>query len=133
MKQKKALKIVLIAALILAVMGGMYAIYRHFSPSASAGEKSITISIIDADGVQTDYPLNTDAEYLKEALEAVAAIEGEEGEYGYTLYSVNGKTADFSVDSSYWAIYVNNEYGMYSLSQQPVADGDSFVIAYETY
>ena len=88
---------------------------------------------MDDTGAQTDYTLDTDAEYLLEALDAVADIDGEEGEYGYTLYTVNGVTADFNTGNAYWAIYVNGEYGSYGLSQQPVNDGDAFSIVYETY
>ena len=35
--------------------------------------------------------------------------------------------------NAYWAIYVNDEYGMYSLDTQPVTDGDSYALVYETY
>ena len=78
-----------------------------------------------------DYRL--DNETCLEALDAVADIDGEEGEYGYTLYTVNGVTAAFNTGNAYWAIYVNGEYGSYGLSQQPVNDGDAFSIVYETY
>ena len=43
---------------------------------------------------------------------------------------VNGETADFNVDSAYWSVLVNGEYGNYGISQQPVHDGDVFTIAY---
>ena len=103
-------------------------------PKAQSGEKQITISIVDDTGTQSDYALNTDAEYLLEALQSVAEIDGEESpEYGYTLYTVNGLTADFTTGNAYWAIYVNGEYGSYGLSQQPVTDGDTYAIVYETY
>ena len=59
--------------------------------------------------------------------------EEESPEYGYTLYTVNGLTADFTTGNAYWAIYVNGEYGSYGLSQQPVTDGDIYAIVYETY
>ncbi len=49
------------------------------------------------------------------------------------LYTVNGLTADFTTGNAYWAIYVNGEYGSYGLSQQPVTDGDTYAIVYETY
>ena len=89
---------------------------------------------MDDTGTQSDYALNTDAEYLLEALQSVAEIDGEESpEYGYTLYTVNGLTADFTTGNAYWAIYVNGEYGSYGLSQQPVTDGDTYAIVYETY
>ena len=121
----------LVALVVLIAV--FWGVYTHFSPKAQEGEKHITISIVDDTGAQTDYTLDTDAEYLLEALDAVADIDGEEGEYGYTLYTGNGVTADFNTGNAYWAIYVNGEYGSYGLSQQPVNDGDAFSIVYETY
>ncbi len=130
----KSLKKIVPALVALAVLIAVFwGVYTHFSPKAQEGEKHITISIVDDTGAQTDYTLDTDAEYLLEALDAVADIDGEEGEYGYTLYTVNGVTADFNTGNAYWAIYVNGEYGSYGLSQQPVNDGDAFSIVYETY
>ena len=128
---KKLVPALIVLAVLIAVVWG---VYRQFSPKAQSSEKQITISIVDDTGTQTDYPLNTDAEYLLEALQSVAEIDGEESpEYGYTLYTVNGLTADFTTGNAYWAIYVNGEYGSYGLSQQPVADGDTYAIVYETY
>ena len=130
----KSLKKIVPALVALVVLIAVFwGVYTHFSPKAQEGEKHITISIVDDTGAQTDYTLDTDAEYLLEALDAVADIDGEEGEYGYTLYTVNGVTADFNTGNAYWAIYVNGEYGSYGLSQQPVNDGDAFSIVYETY
>lgn len=128
---KKLVPALIVLAVLIAVFWG---VYRQFSPKAQSGEKQITLSIVDDTGTQTDYPLNTDAEYLLEALQSVAEIDGEESpEYGYTLYTVNGLTADFTTGNAYWAIYVNGEYGSYGLSQQPVTDGDTYAIVYETY
>lgn len=133
MNQKKFFKIVIALIVVLAVMAGMYAIFRHFSPKTQAGEKHITISIVFDDGSEKKHEIDTSAEFLKEALESVAEISGEESEYGYTLYSIDGVTADFTQSNAYWAIYVNGEYGTYGLSQQPLTDGDVYTIAYEVY
>ena len=128
---KKLLPAVVILLILIAIFG---TVYTQFVPKGQAGEKHITISIIDDTGSEETYELDTDAEYLLEALESVAEIGGEESaEYGYTLYTVNGLTADFNTGNAYWAIYVNGEYGQLGISQQPVSDGDDFTIAYETY
>ena len=100
----------------------------------AAAEKTITLTVTYADETSQEYTIETEAEFLKEAIEATVEIEGSEGEYGYTLTSVNGVEADFTDGSNaYWAIYVNDEYGMYALDAQPVTDGDSYALVYETY
>ena len=132
---KKNTKIILLCLVILCVlMGGMYAAYRHFVPKAQDGEKQVTISIVYEDGTQEDHELDTDAAYLLDALRSVTEIDGTESdEFGFTLMSVNGVTADFNTGGAYWAIYVNGEYGTLSLAQQPLEDGGHYTIAYETY
>jgi len=57
-------------------------------------------------------------------------FDGDEGEYGMMVMTVNGETADYNVDQSYWSFYVNGEYCNYGIDTQPVADGDAFKIVY---
>ena len=118
--------VVLVAALML---GAWFA----FGPKATAGEKDIVVVVKYADGTAERHEVSTDAEYLREAAGEVLTLEGEMGPYGFTLYSVNGVVADFSKDSSYWAVYVDGEYGQYGLDAQPVADGVEYTFAYEKY
>lgn len=96
--------------------------------------KTITLTVTYEDGMADEYTIETDAEYLKEAIESTVSLEGTESDYGFTVTAVNGVEADFTAGSNaYWAIYVNGEYGNYSIDAQPVADGDSFGLTYETY
>ena len=118
--------VVLAAALML---GAWFA----FGPQAAAGEKDIVISVKYADGKTERFEVSTDAEFLKEAAQEVLTLEGEQGPYGFTLYSVNGVAADFSKDSTYWAVYVDGEYGQYGLDMQPVEDGREYTFAHEKY
>lgn len=96
--------------------------------------KTITLIVTYQDGMADEYTIETDAEYLKEAIDSTVSLEGTESDYGFTVTAVNGVEADFTAGSNaYWAIYVNGEYGNYSIDAQPVADGDSFGLTYETY
>ncbi len=96
--------------------------------------KTITLTVTYQDGMADEYTIETDAEYLKEAIDSTVSLEGTESDYGFTVTAVNGVEADFTAGSNaYWAIYVNGEYGNYSIDAQPVADGDSFGLTYETY
>ncbi|MPM76904.1 hypothetical protein SDC9_123903 [bioreactor metagenome] len=60
-------------------------------------------------------------------------LDGEDTQYGYTVYSINGAEANFNDGNAYWAIYVNGEYGNYGVDTQPVTDGDTYAFVYETY
>lgn len=92
--------------------------------------KHITLTVTYADETSEEYTIDTTAEFLKEAIEGEVELGGSESEYGFFLESVNGVTADYDADGAYWAIYVNDEYGMYGLDTQPVTDGDSYALVY---
>ena len=129
---KKALLGVVAVVLLVAVMGILYSVFRE---KPVEGSKEITIEVVDNAQKSTIYEVKTDAEYLKQAMEEAEGLEfeGYDSEYGFTTTSVNGIEADFTKDSAYWSFYVNDEYCNYSISQQPIEDGDAFKIVYEVY
>ncbi len=128
MNKKKVIGIVVFILLV----GLLAAAYFIFGPSAIAGDKSITIEVVNSKAETTSYNVNTDAEFLRQAMEEADGLEfsGDEGEYGIMLSSVNGETADFEKDGAYWSIMVNGEYGNYGIDQQPIVDGDVYQIVY---
>ena len=129
---KKALLGVVAVVLLVAVMGILYSVFRE---KPVEGSKEITIEVINKEKESKIYELKTDAEYLKQAMEEAKGLEfeGYDSEYGFTTTSINGIEADFTKDSAYWSFYVNDEYCNYSISQQPIEDGDAFKIVYEVY
>ena len=131
---KKQTKIILgaVVAILIVVLGVVFLLNR---PSASKGAKSVTIEVMDNNGTETSYSTNTDAEYLSEVFDEIddLTVEGDVTDYGLYINTVNGVTADYSVDASYWAIYVNGEYGQYGADQQVVNDGDVFRLEYTVY
>lgn len=128
MKSKKILSVAVVAVLVVALA----LVYVAYSEKAVDGSKSITIEVVMADETSTVYELDTDAQYLIEAMNEADGLtfEGEEGIYGMSVSTVNGIRADYTLDGAYWGFYVNNEYCNYGVSQQPVEDGDVFSIVY---
>ena len=129
---KKNLKKLLAVLLLAALAAGMTFVYVRFGAKPVAGSKAITITVVDSAAKETVYSLRTDAEYLLGAMEEAEGLSfsGSEGPYGMMITEVNGETADYSVNGAYWGFTVNGEYGNYGVSEQPVHDGDAFVIAY---
>ena len=129
---KKNLKRILSAAAFALLVAVMAFVYVRFSAKPVAGSKAIIITVVNSAAKETDYALRTDAEYLDQAMKEAEGLtfSAYEGPYGMVITDVNGATADFNVDSAYWSVLVNGEYGNYGISQQPVHDGDVFTIAY---
>ena len=128
MKSKKILAVALVAVLVAALAF----VYVAYSEKAVEGEKNITIEVVMSDSTSSLYEVNTDAEYLIEAMEDADGLtfEGEEGIYGLSVSTINGVRADYTLDGAYWGFFVNGEYCNYGVSQQPVEDGDAFSIVY---
>ena len=135
MKNKKGI-IIGIVALIVVILAGV-GIYAKFGPKTTSGSKAYTLTVVSADGSETSYEGSTDAEVLHDLMNEISesqdfSFEGSNGDYGFFIETINGETADTAA-GAYWAIYVNDEYGMYGVDEQPVADGDNFKLAYEVY
>ncbi len=128
-------KVILGVIVLVAVLGLFLGLYTKFKPQAQAGGKNITIEVVDDAGTSTMYEVATDAEYLSEAFNDADGLEvlGDESQYGLTITTVNGLVADFNVDSAYWSIIVNGEYGQYGADAQIVTDGDAFQLIYTVY
>ncbi|MBR5226144.1 MAG: DUF4430 domain-containing protein [Clostridia bacterium] len=126
------LKKVLAAAVLLLLVAALTLTYFTFREKAVSGSKQITIAVVNSKAETTTYSLKTDAEYLRQAMDEADGLtySGTEGAYGLMIDTVNGETADYSVDASYWSFNVNGEYCNYGIDQQPVNDGDAFSIVY---
>lgn len=99
------------------------------------GKYKIRVEVEDDQGDVKSYDASTDAEVLYDALLEIdgLTLDGYDSDYGYYITAVNGITADYDTDGAYWSVYVNGEYGSLGVDSQPVADGDTYRLAYEVY
>lgn len=133
METKKTNKKVIIGAAVAVVLvAALLVIFSLFGAKPKAGSKAVTLEVVNQEQQTSSYEVQTDAEYLIQAMEEAEGFhfDGETGDYGYTLFTINGETHDWNVDGSYWAIYVNGEYGQYGVDSQPVTDGDVYRFEY---
>ena len=134
MEQKKqnSKKIWIGVIVLIALIAVFAGVYLKFSEKPTQGAKTLTIEVVDKEAVVTSYEVHTDAEFLRQAMEETEGLtfEGTESEYGLMINTVNGVTADYNVDGSYWAFFVNGEYCNYGVDSQPVNDGETYTIAY---
>lgn len=129
---KKTLISIIALIAIIAVMAVLFLVFRE---KPVEGSKAITIEVVNKAGDITEYDLKTDADYLRQAMEETKDLtfSGSESEFGMMVDTVNGETADYAVDGSYWSFYVNGDYCNYGIDSQPVEDGDIFTIQYTVY
>ena len=122
MKKKQIVAIVLFV-LLIAAFALVWILGR---PAASEGSKNLTVTVQHLDGSEKNFAVKTDAEYLRGALEPEGIIAGSDGEYGLWIQTVDGETADDSLQQ-WWGFTVNGEFAMYGADEQVVNDGDVIV------
>ena len=84
---------------------------------------SFTFTVVGADGAETSWELTSDAKSVGEALLAQGLIEGEDSQYGLYVTTVNGITADWDKDQTYWAFYIDGEYATTGVDATEITAG----------
>lgn len=87
---------------------------KTFELEVKAEDKSVTFTI------------KTDADNLEDALTENKLVEGEEGAYGLYIKKVNGITADYDVDQSFWSLSQNGTPLSTSASGAEIKGGEHF-------
>ena len=95
------------------------------------GSTVFMFAVVDQDGNQSNFEIHTDKEVVGDALLEVDMIAGDEGEYGLYVKTVNGITADYDVDKTYWAFYINDEYASTGVDSTPVEEGATYTFKIE--
>lgn len=93
------------------------------------GAKTVTVKVIVEDKSVT-FTVKSDAEMLGDALLAHGLIAGEESAYGLYVKVVNGITADYDIDQSYWGFSKGGEEMMTGVDGTKFADGEAYELTY---
>ena len=141
-QQKKLLSlflcVVLIAAMALTAAGcsdknaqtGSTVTFRN-GAELGKGEKVFTLTVIDKDGNETTCEIHTDKATVGEALLEQKLIAGEESAYGLYVKTVCGITADYDVDGTYWAFYIDGSYAMSGVDATDIVEGSTYTLKVE--
>ena len=94
-------------------------------------ETKFTFVVVDGEGNETSFDITTDKATVGEALLEEGLIAGEDGQYGLYVTEVNGITADYNVDQTYWAFYVDGEYASTGVDTTEAVDGSTYMFKVE--
>lgn len=128
---KKKTKIIVAVVALIAVIAAMVGVYFVTRPDTNEGNKQIIVEVISKDEASKDFKIKTDKEYLGEALQDEKLVEGEVGQYGLFIKTVDGYTADDS-KQEWWCITKDSEQVNTSADTTPIADGDHFELTLKT-
>lgn len=95
------------------------------------GNTKFDLVVVDKDGNESSFVIKTDKKTVGEALVELGIVEGEEGAYGLYIKKVNGITADFDQDKTYWAFYIDGEYAMTGADKTDIKEGTTYTFKVE--
>lgn len=127
MKNKKLLVALIAFVAVIAVVVGIWFATRP-QTTVEEGSKAFTVVVVHADGTEKKFEYKTDGEYLGPVLVEKGLIVESDSPGLYN--TVDGVTADWNVDQSYWSFYVGDEMAMYGLDDAVIHDGDVFKLVY---
>lgn len=122
--------LIIIAVVVVLLCIGMGAIYEVNKPETEQGGKTITVTVVHEDGTEKEYTYNTDEEYLAPVLVDAGLIEGSDSQYGLYVETVDGETADYNTDQSYWCLMDGDEEATTGADSLVITDGGTYSWVY---
>ena len=129
MKNKKLLIALIAFVAVIAVVVGIWFMTRPEAPEAPAeGKLKFTVIVVHSDGTEKTFHYETDGGKLGDFLkEKGLAIESDSP----GLYNIiDGETADWNVDQSFWNFYVGDELVNYGMNDAVIHDGAVYKLVY---
>ncbi len=127
MKNKKL--IITLASVLVAIIAAVAVILVVAKPETQTGEKQIEVTIVHANKSEKVLNIETEAEFLGDAVYEEGVLTEDEYKSGYYTV-IDGETADYNVDQSWWCVTKGGEMTTVGMNEQPIADGDKFEITY---
>ena len=115
-------------AVFFLLVGAFALIWVKNQPDPYAGQKSFSFIVVHSDGTAKDFIIYTDREFLADALldEKLIVESDSPGMY----ITVDGENADYSVNQSYWAFFVGDDYAMEGMNTTVITDGACYKLVY---
>lgn len=120
-------KLIIGIVAFVAVIGIMAGIWFATRPKAEDGQKTITVEVVHKDGTTNTYTIKTKADVLADAMNEQNLL-GED--FSGIYYTIDGETTDYSVDESWWCLYIDGEKSNDGANTAVVKDGSVYKWVY---
>lgn len=127
MKKKQIIAVAAFLLLLLAV----FLVWHFNRPVPAQGAKKIMLEVVHGDGTSASFTVKTDAEKLGDALKSVdGLISGEDGPYGLMVDTVDGETADWNRNQSWWCLSKGGKRLDTGVDSTVISDGEHYELTY---
>ncbi len=116
-------------AVLVVVLAAALAVYFSSRPAAVPGGKHITVQVIHGDGSTKDFSVNTEQEFLDQALVEGGIVEDNQDQFGLYILTADGVTADES-KQEWWNVCKDGEPLQVGAGSQPIADGEHYELVF---
>lgn len=132
---KKTIIALIALVVVLALVVGIYFATRpktepeNDTTEGTAAGVTFTLIVVHGDETQKTFTITSEKTYLSGALidEGIITDEGlETGMY----FTVDGETADWNRDQSYWAFYLGEEYASVGMNDAVIEEGAVYKLVY---
>lgn len=90
------------------------------------GGKTFQMEVTDADGKVVKFTVKSDEKTVGAALLALGIIAGEDSQYGLYVKSVNGITADYDKDQTWWGFYIDGVSANAGVDSTDIVSGSTY-------
>ncbi|MBE6578082.1 MAG: DUF4430 domain-containing protein [Ruminococcaceae bacterium] len=109
---------------------GVWTNAKHLK-NMTFGEGAKTLSVVvKAENQSVTFTIKTDKTTVGAALMEHDLLEGEDSQFGLYIKKVNGMLADYDVDKSYWAFYVDGAYSNSGVDTTDIVEGATYSLEY---
>ena len=96
-----------------------------YTEDTTLGEGATVLTVVvGAEDKEVTFTIHTDKETVGAALVEVGIVEDADGDGMFTV--VNGMTADYNVDQTYWAFYENDAYANQGMNDTAIVYGVTY-------
>ena len=99
-------------------------------PEESAGEKTFTLLVETGEETKT-HTVTTEKATVGEALVEAGIVEDDRDTYGLYIKTVDGITADYNKDGTYWMLYEGDVQTSTGADQVTIKDGATYSLKRE--
>lgn len=129
MKDKKNILgiMILCIATIICISVGFYV---KDAVNTSSEQKTVEISVVNGNDCKI-FSITTNGNTLRDATDEIKLVDGEQGQYGLYIKTVNGYTVN-EENQEWWCITKNNEPVFEGIDNIKIADGEKYEITLKT-
>ena len=98
--------------------------------SIGQGEVVFSFLVTGPDEAVSGWDVRTDEETVGAALLALGLIAGDAGQFGLMVTEVNGIVADWDVNGSFWAFFIDGDFAMTGVDATYIEPGVTYAFVY---